>query len=100
MNIIIARQTLKTVGDWTLQRRDFEDDVHDYIIEANGKPAVNLFVSERPDFKTDRTVYTVEYTANSFPLNLEEAAAFVTHAQRALVAATEFQQAIDAAEVN
>lgn len=97
---IITRQTLKTVGDWTLQRRDFEGGEYDYIVRAKGKPAVNLFVNDRYNSEIRRTVSKVEYSANTYPMNLEEAAFFVEHAQQALVAATEFQQAIDAAEVN
>lgn len=96
----ISRQTLKTIGVWTLRRREFENNDHDYIIVADGKPAVNLFVNDRPDFKAERTVYTIEYYANSRQMDLEEAANFVAQAQYALVAATEFQQAIDAAENN
>lgn len=96
----ISRQTLKTIGDWTLQRRGFSNDEYDYIIRANGKPAVNLFVNERPDFETKRLVHVVEYTANSLPMNLKEATVFVEHSQQALVAATEFQRLIDEAESN
>lgn len=95
-----SRQTIKTVGIWALQRREYSNNEHDYIIVADGKPAVNLFVNDRPDFEAERTVYTVEYSANSRSMDLEGAAEFVAQAQYALVAATEFQQAIDSAENN
>ena len=94
----ISRETVKTSGVWTLQRRDFGNGEYDYLIIADGKMAVNLYVSDLPDFKADRMVYTVEYSPYSRTMDLEEAAQFVEQAQQALVAATEFQQAIDEAE--
>lgn len=92
-----SRKDVKTVGVWTLQRREFDND-HDYIVRANGKPSVNLYVNDRYNSEIRRTMFKVEYSANTFPMNLEEASDFVAHAQYALVAATEFQQAIDSVE--
>ena len=95
-----TRKDIKTVGAWTLQRREYSSGNYDYIISSDSKTAVNLYVNDRPDFQADRMVYTVEYSPYSRIMDLEEAAEFVAHAQQALVAATEFQQEIDAAENN
>lgn len=95
-----SRKDIKTVGIWTLQRRELGDGEYTYTINAESKSAVDLYINDRMDFKTDRTVYEVEYSVNSSPMDLEEAADFVSHAQYALVAATEFQRAIDSADNN
>ena len=100
MSSPFTRQDLKTVGVWTLQRREFGNGEYDYRIATSTRPVVELHVNDRPDFKTNRMVYTVEYSPRSSVMDLEEAAEFVAQAEYALVAATEFQQAIDAAEGN
>ena len=96
----INRKDMKTFGPWTLQRREYNGGNYDYIIQSYGKRAVHLYVNDRPDFKADRMVYTVEFSPSSSLMDLEEAADFVTEAQQALTAANVFQQAIDSAESN
>ena len=96
--MIITRHTLKTIGIWTLQRREFGTGDHDYVIKTDGKKVVDLFVNDLYDSKTERTVYTVEYSHFSRSMTLEETKEFIEHAQQALNAATAFQQEIDAAE--
>ena len=93
-------QDLKTVGVWTLRRREFGNGEYDYKIVTSTRPVVELYVNDRLDSKTNRMAYTVEYSPRSRVMDLEEAAEFVAQAEYALVAATEFQQAIDAAESN
>ena len=95
-----THQDLKTVGVWTLRRREFGDGEYAYTIATSTRPAVELYVNDRPDFKTNRMVYTVEYSPRSSVMDLEEAAEFVAQAQYAMVAATEFQRVIDTAEGN
>ena len=95
-----SRKDIKTVGIWTLQRRELGDGEYTYTINAESKSAVNLYINDMMDFGSERMTYTVEYSANSRPMDLEEAADFVAHAQYALVAATEFQRAIDSADNN
>ena len=95
-----SRKDIKTVGIWTLQRREFGNDEYDYVINAEGKSAVNLFFNDRYNSKIRCMEFKVDYSANTVPMDLEEAADFVSHAQYALVAATEFQRSIDSADNN
>ena len=94
----VTRETVKTVGIWTLERRDFDQDGHDYVIKADRKTAITLFVNERTDAKTNRAVYSIEYSQSSISMDLDEAAEFMDEVQRALYAASVFQRTIDSYE--
>ena len=93
-----SRQALKIVSIWTLQRRDFGKDGHDYVIIADRKTPITLFVDERTDAKTGRTVYSIEYSQASIAMDLEEAQEFLFQAKRALYAAGVFQREINELE--
>lgn len=95
----VTCETLKSIGIWTLQRRNFEDGCYDYHIKApyEGK-SVDLFVNERTDHKTGRTAFEVEYSHFSKHTDLTEAALFIAQANVAVAAGLEFQEAIDSYE--
>lgn len=100
MSTTTSRETIKTVGIWTLQRRNFGQDGHDYVITAENKTPITLFVDEHTDSKTGHTAYSIEYSQSSVSMDLDEAAEFMDDVQRALYAASVFQRTIDAAENN
>lgn len=96
----ITRKNIETVGIWTLQRRDFGKDGHDYVIKVEGKKRIDLFVNELPGDETGRTEFKVEYSHSSKTMDLEETSEFIELAKQALVAGHSFQMAIDKAENN
>lgn len=97
----ITRKNIETVGIWTLQRLEFEGGGHEYVIQSSDrKRKVDLFVNERPDFKNERSTYTVEYSHFSKLMDLDETAEFIELAKQALIAGHSFQMAIDKAENN
>ena len=98
--IITSRKDIKTIGIWTLQRREFGNGQYDYdyVIKSEVESAVRFHIKTRADFDAGRVVFTVKCSVNSHPMDLEEAAEFIEYLQEALVVASEFQQAIDSAE--
>lgn len=95
----IKRTNIKTIGIWTLQRREFEEGEYDYFIKSeNSSRSIDLFVNERKDYKTGRTAFTLEYSHFSKQMTLEEAAWFVEQAKQTLEVAREFQDEIDSYE--
>lgn len=100
--ITTSRKDIKTIGIWTLQRREFGNGEYDYdyIIESEVESAVKFHIKTRADFDAGRVVGTVKYSVNSHPMDLEEAAEFIDYVQQVLVVADEFQKAIDSDEEN
>lgn len=96
----VTRETLKSIGIWTLQRRNFEDGCYDYHIKASNLKnlSVDLFVNERTDHKTGRTAFEVEYSHFSKHTDLTEAALFIEQANVAVAAGLEFQEEINSRE--
>lgn len=110
------RTNIATIARWTLQRRQFRTNGHDYIIQADDhRLLVSLYVNERTTYLRDennefirdedgqrirKAVYEVIFTPTSRLMDLDEAAEFATLVQEAVVAARSFHHMIEAAELD